>query len=113
MARDIIVDLSGSTIPSSISIPISSPGNIRGLLQNASAGTTVGLAPEDGSAPVAIAIPNAELRFEFSGLQPGRYRIWAQSSKAEPASGSNAMEVEVRGGTTVDVNLNSTMDPAR
>jgi len=112
VAREIAVDLSGSSTPS-ISIPISSPGNIRGLLQNASSGTTVGLAPEDGSAPVSIAIPNAEARFEFSALQPGRYRIWTQSSKAEPASGSNTMEIEVRGGTTVDVNLSSVMAPAR
>lgn len=43
VAREIAVDLSGSTIPSSISIPISPAGSIRGLLQDASAGTTVGL----------------------------------------------------------------------
>ena len=108
-AREIAVDCSGSANASSIAIPISSPGSIRGQIRDASAGTTVGLLPEDGAAPVVIAIPDADSRFSFAALQPGRYRVWAQ---APADSRPKAIEVEVRGGTTVEVALSATTPKA-
>jgi hypothetical protein len=62
----------------------------------------------DNADAVLAAVPDAQGQFAFTGLRPGRYRIAAQSGNAAShwlAGASQALELEVRAGSSVQIDL--------
>jgi hypothetical protein len=111
-----IVDLSGAADAGPIVVTVAPAGSIRGHLdagrQSPSSFAVVLMAEETGDdAPtVQVAIPDAESRFTFGSLHPGRYRIatepMAKTSQSHWLSDqAHMVEVEVRGAVATEVNL--------
>ena len=65
--------------------------------------------PGDGTQPVQVAYPDAESRFVFAGLQPGKYHIGAQPAEASQARWigdvARMTELELRGGGSMEIDL--------
>jgi hypothetical protein len=102
-----IVDLRGGEPDGPIEVVIASAGSIRGKLN-------AGLArPEDfavallgAESAVQVAYPDAEGRFGFAALRPGRYWIAAQTSKTRWVQDLSRMfEIEIAAGAPTDVDL--------
>jgi 5-hydroxyisourate hydrolase-like protein (transthyretin family) len=111
-----ILDLSGSADAGPIVVTVAPAGSIHGRLDTSGQSSynfaVILLAEETGDdAPtVQVAIPDAESRFTFGGLRPGRYRIATeQMAKASQsrwlAEPGRMVEVEVHGATVTEVNL--------
>jgi hypothetical protein len=120
-----VVDLSKPAPPAPIAVTVATAGGIRGRLiaGGAQAAPSPGsaapmdfavilLPPEEAGNPqaVQIAFPDAERRFAFATLPPGRYRIGAQpaaeAAKARWVPDLNRMaEIDVAGGAPTDLEL--------
>jgi hypothetical protein len=90
---------------SSATIPIAAAGSIRGRL-NAPGFEAVLLTAD----AVLISVPDAESRFTFAGLRPGRYRIAAQpvgeTAQAHWFSeNAQMLEFDVAGGAALEIDL--------
>ncbi len=115
LAADTVLDLSGSTDPGTVVVPVASAGSIRGRLNAGDqrpsdfAVVLMALDPADAARLVRIALPDHEYRFAFVGLRPGRYRIAARAAKDLPArwltESGRMLELEVAGGASMDVEL--------
>ena len=113
-APDTVIDLS---TPNSgpFSIPVHSAGAIHGRLDpgdRRSADFAIVLFSDlvDPTRPVQVAFPDAQSRFTFSALTPGRYRIAAQTVAASSrwlASGARSVEIDVPGGAPVEITLSA------
>ena len=111
-----IVDLSGAADAGPIVVTVAPAGSIHGRLdtggQSPSTFAVLLMAEETGhDAPIVqVAVPDAESRFTFSSLRPGRYRIatepMAKTSQSHWLSDQARMvEVEVRWAVATEVNL--------
>jgi hypothetical protein len=107
-----IVDLSGDA-PPTVTLEMASAAFIRGTLRGAegqaSQYTVVLLDSDSGASSEArLATPDAQGRFAFDGLRPGRYRIAAQP--AGPAARwvadvSKMTELQLAGGAPTELDL--------
>jgi uncharacterized protein (DUF2141 family) len=100
-----VIDLSSGAAPGTIAVPIASAGAIRGRLDTP--GFEAVLLAADS---VLISVPDAESRFTFAGLRPGRYRISAQPAGETAqahwlAEGAKMLEFDVAGGATLEIDL--------
>ena len=107
-----LLDLTASRDGAPVAIAAFRAGAIHGVLAGAkpASGTSVVLADmSDPSQPVQVAFPDADSRFTFGSLRPGRYRLSAKQPSG-PASrwtdhATPGIDVEVRGGEPVKVTL--------
>jgi hypothetical protein len=111
-----IVDLAGIGDPGLVTVELAPAGSIRGRLDAGGRRVTdfaaVLLAAnfDDSANAVHIAVPEADGKFEFSGLPPGRYRIAAKpvaeaSQSRWLSEAATMLEFEVRGGASLEMNL--------
>ncbi len=118
-----ILDLSGAADAAPIILTIAPAGSIHGHLdtggKSSSSFAVVLVAEETGDdAPVVqVSIPDAESRFTFANLHPGRYRIatepMAKTSQSHWLSDpARTVEVEVHAAKTTEVNLTAPSGPS-
>jgi beta-lactamase regulating signal transducer with metallopeptidase domain len=108
-----VADLSGEA-PGPVLIELASAGSIHGVLRGAPAdasGYAIVLleSGSDAASQSRLAFPDAQSRFAYEGLRPGRYRIAAQLA-SEPKSRwvadiSKMVEIEVLGGSPTSLDL--------
>jgi hypothetical protein len=110
-----VVDLADVTDSKPVPVKVVPGGAIRGLLSDVVNSTQVAVVlvatdQAEEAQPVQIVLPDAERRFTFGGLRPGRYRIAARPS-ADPSKGrwihdlGRMFELEVPGGSVTDIEL--------
>lgn len=109
-----IVDLSRET-NGPTAVELASAGSIRGVLHAGTApAKDFSVVLLDGGAgndaQAQLAFPDAQGRFAFQGLHPGRYRIAAQAAAEATQSRwiadvSRMAEIEVAGDAPTDVDL--------
>jgi hypothetical protein len=102
-----VVDAAAAGGSGPIVVTVAPAGSIRGKLVGGSGEFAVALVAEEGDAPVQIALPDAEMKFTFGALPPGRYRV-AVRRAAEGrwvADLAQMIELEVPGGAPTDVEL--------
>jgi hypothetical protein len=102
-----VVDVGAMNGPGPVAVTVAQAGSIRGKLVGGAGQYAVVLMAEDPDLPVQIAMPGAEAKFEFSALQPGRYRV-----AVRPTAGgrwvtdtTQMIELDVSGGGPTDVEL--------
>ncbi len=93
-----------------VAVTVAPAGSIRGKLVGAGGDAyAVILVPEESAASAAaqVALPDAEGKFGFASLEPGRYRIAAQRAAEGRwvADVTQMIELDVPGGTPTDVEL--------
>jgi 5-hydroxyisourate hydrolase-like protein (transthyretin family) len=98
-----------------IAVTVAPAASIRGKLAGAARPadfvvTLVSAEPAEGAPAVQAAYPDAESRFAFGNLRPGRYRIGAQpaaeAAKAPWVAGwANMIELDLPGGVPTDIDL--------
>jgi len=99
----------GGDVQQPVIVTLAPAGSIRGRLNSGTAAAVV-LVPPDG--PIQVAIPDAESRFSFTSLRPGKYRIAAKpagdGAESRWAADLKQMtEIQVAGGSAVEVDLAS------
>jgi hypothetical protein len=117
LAANPVLDLEGEPSPERVSVLVTPAGAIHGRLlagSKAASGYTVVLvpsvaAPETNTQGVQAAVPDAESRFAFADLRPGRYRIAARpagiaTSRWVPEL-SKMFEIDVLGGAPTELEL--------
>jgi len=111
-----ILDLSGAADAGPMVVTVAPAGSIQGRLETggeSSAGFAVVLLAEesgDDAPTVQVAIPDAESRFSFGSLRPGRYRIATKPMAATSqshwlADPGRMVEVEVHAAKATEVKL--------
>lgn len=109
LTSDAALDVNQTTSP--VTLTIASAGAIRGKLdaggQPASSFTVVLLPADalDTANAVLATVPDAQSQFAFTGLRPGRYRIAAQAGSRWLANSNQSVELEVRGGANLQIDL--------
>jgi hypothetical protein len=100
-----VVDLSGETAGPA-TVQLATAGSIRGVLSagSARAADFVVVLLDAAGAQTQLAFADAEGRFRFEGLAPGRYRI-AASRGRWVGDLSHMVEIEIPGGAPTDVEL--------
>jgi hypothetical protein len=111
---DSVIDLSGEAASGPIEIVIAAAGSIRGRLNGSSAHSSdfaivlVAVDADEAKQPIQIVFPDAESRFRFESLRPGRYRIAArpveETSKSR-WSAEQMFELDVLGGAPTEVEV--------
>jgi hypothetical protein len=96
----------GADVRKPVIVSIEPAGSIRG--RSNSGTVAVVLLPPEG--PIQVAIPDAESRFSFAGLRPGKYRIAARAAgdgiESRWVSDLTRMtEIQVAGGTVLEIDL--------
>ena len=114
-AADAVLDLTGSAEAKPTAVLVAPAGSIRGKVTGARSAADYAVVlladdPVDGVQPVQIAFPDAESRFAFTALRPGRYHIAVQPAAEAPKARwvtdpARMIELEVPGGAPVEVEL--------
>ena len=105
---DAILDLTGAA--DSASMTVAATGSIQGHVRASTGDVAVGIVAADGTGVLRIAAPDEKGHFEFEDMVPGRYRMSLRTASG-PAYPSlavgpgKAKEIEVRGGTPTEVEL--------
>ncbi len=110
-----IIDLTGGD-PGLVTVELTPAGSIRGRLDAGGrrvtdfAAVLLAATFDDPANAVHIAVPEADGKFAFNGLPPGRYRIAAKPvSEASPShwlsEAGTMLEFDVRGGANLEINL--------
>jgi beta-lactamase regulating signal transducer with metallopeptidase domain len=115
-----VVDLSGD-VSNPVVVELASAGSVYGVLRTSPArpadfAVVLLDAENTAGAQAQVAFPDAEGRFKFEGLRPGRYRIAAppaieKSSGRWVADLAHMLEVNVPGGKATDVELAASLPP--
>ena len=109
-----VLDLTGAADSKPVTILLAPAGAIRGRLTGAQnpadfAVTLVAADPVDGEPALQTAFPDAESRFAFGNLRPGRYYISAQPAGEAQARWvadiEHMLAVDARGGAETDIEL--------
>jgi len=103
LASDVTFD---AATAAHVNVPLVAAGSVVGRLRgsNIGQGWTVALLSDDAK---QIVVPDNEAKFGFQGLRPGHYRIAAE----RPSAASATVEIEVRGGVPIQVDLLVTDQP--
>jgi hypothetical protein len=120
-AADVVLDLTSRVGREPVEVLVAPGGSVRGRLTGA--GEPTGFAfelaacgPEETAGQLRIVFPDAESRFAFDGLRPGRYRIAARPvseahSLRRIAHSGRTFEIEVRAGATTELELPAAAGP--
>ena len=102
-----VIDVAAMSGPGPIAVTVSQAGSIRGKLVGGTGPYAVVLMAEDPDLPVQIAMPNAESKFTFAALQPGRYRVAVRQATEDRwvTDTTQMIELDVAGGAPTDVEL--------
>jgi len=109
-----ILDLRGGSSAQPVAVLVAPAGSIRGKLTgDDAADATVALVSADPAAAgpsVQLAMPDADGKFTFGGLRPGRYKLAAQPAgaggvAARWVAGTGMLEVQVAAGVPTTVEL--------
>uniref|UniRef100_Q01NB9 Cna B domain protein n=1 Tax=Solibacter usitatus (strain Ellin6076) TaxID=234267 RepID=Q01NB9_SOLUE len=102
-----VVDVGAMNGPAPVAVTVAQAGAIRGKLVGGTGQYVVVLMAEDADLPVQIAMPDAESKFGFAALQPGRYRVAVRpAAEARWVTDTAQMiELDVAGGGPTDVEL--------
>lgn len=110
---DRVVDLSGETASGPIEVSLAPAGSIRGRMIGSArpSGFAIVLVAADADnfqRSIQMAFPDADSRFRFEGLRPGRYRIGAQPAEETSKSRwsvDQMFEIDVPGGAPTDIEV--------
>jgi hypothetical protein len=102
-----VVDVGAMDGPGPIPVTVAQAGSIRGKLVGATERYAVVLMAEDPDIPVQIALPDAESKFGFAALPPGRYRAAVRRTTDDRwvTDTTQMIELDVAGGAPTDVEL--------
>ncbi|HEY1495289.1 MAG TPA: carboxypeptidase regulatory-like domain-containing protein [Candidatus Solibacter sp.] len=102
-----VVDVGAMSGPGPIAVTVAQAGSIRGKLVGGTGQYAVVLMAEDPDVPVQIAMPDAESKFAFAALQPGRYRVAVRLATEDRwvTDTAQMIELDVAGGGPTDVEL--------
>ena len=107
-----LLDLSGARDASPVAITAVRAGAIHGVLSTANPPSDVSIVLTDitdPSQPVQVALPDAESRFTFGSLRPGRYRLSPKMPNGPSPRWTDltapGVDVDVNGGDPVSVTI--------
>jgi len=103
-----ILDLSESAPSAPVEVRLAAGAAVSGKLDTAGrppATFEIVLAPVEDAGAVRISSVDAQARFSFTGLRPGRYRIGAYSAGGKLPNVTRMFEFELRGGSNAGIDL--------
>jgi hypothetical protein len=115
-----VIDLSARENSGPVVVDLLPAGSIRGRLRASSSApsefavTLLDTGPSDGLRPIEAVVPDAEGRFEFTNLRPGKYRVAAHlgfigASRRWVRNPAALKEVEVPIGAPAEVELEAVL----
>lgn len=108
LESDTILDLSEAASSTPIELRLAPAAAVNGKLDTAGrppVGFAIVLAPAADPAAVQMAPVDAQSRFSFTGLRPGKYRIAAYPAGGKLPNTTRMFEFELRGGSNAAIDL--------
>lgn len=112
-AAEVLLDLSAASRPEPLVIPVRLAGSVQGRLDTGgrpASGFVVVLVMDaaDSGPAVQVTVPDAQSRFAFTAVRPGRYRLAVQPVTRQSrwfAEGAGLVEIEVAGGKATQITV--------